>query len=264
MKITIAHLYPDLLNLYGDQGNIECLTQRCLWRGIEVEIVPITVNDQSSILNPHGGETYLKSSIIFMGGGEDVSQKELYNDFINNKGEFVRQYIEAGGVGLFICGGLQLLGKYYRPYAGADILGLNILDLYTQHFGRDKARCVGNVSCKITGIEYLQNKTLVGFENHGGKTFLNYENTKNNFNSIRPLGEVITGFGNNGEDKTEGVVYKNTIGTYLHGPLLPKNPHLTDWLIKTALENKYKKEVELKSINDDLEWETHKQVMGRE
>ena len=247
MRITILHLYPDLLNLYGDRGNIECLIKRCLWRGIETEVMPILLKNQSS------NKKIDESTILFMGGGEDISQKELYNDFIKNKGESVKQYIESGGAGLFICGGLQLLGKYYHPYEGQEIPGLNILDIYTKHFGRDKVRCVGNVSCKIIGIEYLQNKTLVGFENHGGRTFLG--------NNARPFGKIINGFGNNGEDKSEGVIYKNTIGTYLHGPILPKNPHLADWLIKTALENKYKKEIALQPLDDKLEWEAHNRAL---
>jgi len=247
MELTIGHLYPDLLNLYGDRGNIECLIKRCQWRNIEVKILPTSIQDQltDKLIN--------QSTIIFMGGGEDMNQKSLYEDFVNNKGPWLKEYIENNGVGLFICGGYQLLGKYYRPYQGEDIKGLDILDLYTQHFGRDKKRCVGNVACEITGIDYLAGKTLVGFENHGGRTFLG-KNTK-------PLSLITTGDGNNGDDKTEGAVYKNTIGTYLHGPILPKNPHLADYLIKKALEKKYGEEIEILPLNDVLEWETHKNVL---
>ncbi len=247
MRIAIIHLYPDLLNLYGDQGNIECLVKRCQWRNIEVEVIPITIGSQPQ------SEIYdLKSTIIFMGGGEDTDQKLLYEDFLINKWPWLKEYIKNNGVGLFICGGLQMLGHYYQPYDGVGIPGLGVIDLHTQHFGRDKKRCVGNVSTKIIGIKELENKIIVGFENHGGRTYLG-KNTQ-------PLGRVIVGSGNNSEDKTEGIVYKNTIGTYLHGPLLPKNPHLADWLIKTALEQKYKKEVALIPLDDTLEWEAHNQA----
>ena len=246
MKITIAHLYPDLLNLYGDRGNIECLQKRCLWRDIEVEIINLTINDQ---LTP---EILEQIDIMFMGGGEDCAQKKLYNDFVENKGTLIKQYIESDGVGLFICGGYQILGNYYRPYSGKDIKGLGIMDLYTRHYGRDKKRCVGNVVCSITGINYLKNKTLVGFENHGGRTYL--EDTK-------PLAKIKTGHGNNDTAKNEGVIYKNIIGTYLHGPILPKNPHLADWLIKTALEKQTGGEVEITPLDDELEWQAHKQAL---
>lgn len=247
MNITIGHLYPDLLNLYGDRGNIECLQRRCTWRDIKVTTIPITI--ETDFTNELADEI----NLIFMGGGEDASQKQLYHDFINHKGELIKKYIENNGVGLFICGGYQLLGKYYRPYQGKDIKGLNVLNIYTQHFGRDKKRCVGNVVCQIKGVEYLNEKTLVGFANHGGRTFLGQD--------IKPLSLITTGEGNNGDDKTEGAVYKNIICTYLHGPLLPKNPHLADYLIKNALEKKYEKEVELPPLNDELEWATHKNAL---
>lgn len=247
MELTIGHFYPNLLNLYGDRGNIECLRQRCAWRDIMVKIIPINfeITLTGALIN--------EINLVFMGGGEDTSQKQLYQDFINDKGQWLKEYIENNGVGLFICGGYQLLGKYYRTYQGQDIQGLNILDLYTQHFGRDKKRCVGNVVCKISGIEYLKDKTLVGFENHGGRTFLG-QNTA-------AMGLTTTGDGNNGNDRTEGVVYKNIIGTYLHGPLLPKNPHLADFLIKKALEKKYQKEAEILPLDDELDWEAHKNAL---
>jgi len=245
MNIKIGHLYPDQLNLYGDRGNIECLVKRCLWRDIECEIIPIEIGVPTPPIE--------EIDILFMGGGEDTSQKQIYTDFINNKKGFLDQYINDGKVGLFICGGFQLLGKYYRPYSGKDIPGLSILNLFTKHFGRDRKRLVGNVISKITGIEYLESKTLVGFENHGGRTYLEKDTT--------PLAKIKTGKGNNDKDDCEGAVFKNCIGTYLHGPLLPKNPHLADYLIKTALEYKYKKEVDLPPLNDELEWHAHKNAL---
>lgn len=248
MQLTIGYLYPDLLNLYGDRGNIECLQQRCLWRNIDYKIIPITIDTELT------NELINSLDLIFMGGGEDNNQKQLQNDFIKQKGKLIKNYINNNGVGLFICGGYQLLGRYYQPYQGDKIKGLCVFDLHTQHFGRDKVRCVGNVNCKIQGIAYLKDKTLVGFENHGGRTYLNQPN--------QSLAIITMGDGNNGDDKTEGVVYKNTIGTYLHGPLLPKNPHLADYLIKIALEKKYDQEVELKTLDDKLEWETHINACG--
>jgi len=245
MQLTIAHLYPDLLNLYGDRGNIECLRQRCLWRGIEVEVRNTSLND----------DLPEQVDLMFMGGGEDISQKQLYEDFINIKGQQIKKHIENNGVGLFICGGYQLLGHYYKPYEGKNIKGLGVFDLYTQHFGRDKKRCVGNVVCE------WNNSKLVGFENHGGRSYFTKTTPQpppsKGGGGTKPLAKIITGYGNNGEDKTEGAVYKNTFGTYLHGPLLPKNPHFADHLIKLALEKKYNKKIELGVLGDELEWAAH-------
>ncbi|PIT87233.1 MAG: glutamine amidotransferase [Candidatus Magasanikbacteria bacterium CG10_big_fil_rev_8_21_14_0_10_40_10] len=247
MNIVVGHLYPELLNLYGDRGNIICLQKRCLWRGLEFEIKPIAIE---TALNQKEMD---KIDILFMGGGEDCGQKQLYYDFVNNKGRLIKQHIENAKAGLFVCGGYQLLGNYYRPYQGQDIQGLKIFDMYTQHFGRDKKRCVGNVVCQIQGPKYLKNKTLVGFENHGGRSFLN--------KSLSPLARTNIGDGNNGQDQTEGAIYKNTIGTYLHGPILPKNPHLADYLIKTALEKKYSQKIELTVLDDEVEWTAHKNAL---
>ena len=247
MNLAIGHLYPDLLNLYGDRGNVECLRMRSLWRNIECNIIPISLETNLT------DEMMESIDILFMGGGEDLSQKQLYDDFITKKGQQIINHIKSGGVGLFVCGGYQLLGKYYRPYKGKDIKGLDIFDLHTRHFGLDKKRLVGNVTIDIEGIEFLKGKKLVGFENHGGRTYLEQ--------NINMLGKIKTGSGNNNEDSTEGAVMHNCIGTYLHGPLLSKNPHLADYLIMTALERRYKKEVDLEPLDDDLEWETHKNAI---
>lgn len=177
-----------------------------------------------------------------MGGGPDSSQKQLYDDLINTKGPFLRDFIENNGVSLFICGSYQLLGHYYRSLHGSvadgstlDLKGVSALDLYTVHYGHASKRCVGNIICELDSkllsdpvFISVNNigKTAVGFENHGGLTYLN--------KGTMPLGKVIHGFGNNLEDMTEGVFYKNTIGTYMHGPLLSKNPHIADYLIAKA------------------------------
>lgn len=231
MKLTIGHLYPDLMNLYGDRGNIICLVRRCQWRGIDVEVKKISPD------------------ILFMGGGQDRQQKIVAEDFKKGRGEDIKEFIENGGVGLFICGGYQLMGKFYRPAEGPDLKGLGIFDVETYHFGKEKPRCIGDVVVEWEG------KTLVGFENHGGRTYLG--------GNVKPLGKVIYGHGNNSEDRTEGAIYKNAFGTYLHGALLPKNPHFADYLIEIALKNKYGPDVELPPLDDTLEWQAHHAMLHK-
>jgi len=231
MKLIIGHLYPDSMNLYGDRGNVICLVRRCQWRGIEVEVKEVSPD------------------ILFMGGGQDRQQKMVAKDFEKGGGEEIKEFIEKGGVGLFICGAYQLMGKFYRPAEGPDLKGLGIFDIETYHFGKEKPRCVGNVAVEWEG------KTVVGFENHGGRTYLGDE--------VRPLGTVLHGHGNNSEDGTEGAVYKNAFGTYLHGALLPKNPHFADYLIELALKNKYGSDIKLAPLDDTLEWQAHKAVLRK-
>ena len=231
MKLTIGYLYPDLMNLYGDRGNITCLVRRCQWRGIDVEVK----------------ENF--PDILFMGGGQDRQQKLVAKDLKKGRGEEIKEFIEKGGVGLFICGAYQLMGKFYRPAEGLDLKGLGIFDIETYHFGKERPRCIGNVA-----VEW-QGKTLVGFENHGGRTYL----SKN----VKPLGKVLYGHGNNSEDESEGATYKNAFGTYLHGALLPKNPHFADYLIELALKNKYGPEVKLPPLDDTLEWQAHRAVLRK-
>jgi len=242
VKLTIGHLYPDLMNLYGDLGNIICLVRRCQWRGIDVEVKKIFPS--SDIQSPTSN-----FQLLFLGGGQDRQQKIVAEDFKKGRGEEIKEFIENGGVGLFICGGYQLMGKFYRPAEGPYLEGLGIFDIETYHFGKEKPRCIGN-----TVIEW-QGKILVGFENHGGRTYLG--------RGVRPLGKVLHGHGNNSEDGTEGAVYKNAFGTYLHGALLPKNPHFADYLIERALRNKYGLEVKLSPLDDTLEWQAYHAVLRR-
>ena len=229
-KLRIAYFYSDLLNLYGDNGNVEILVHRARARGFLVEV--LRVNPETNLTS-----AAMKSvNFVFMGGGPDSSQKYMGNDLREKKGPYLKEYIEAGGVGVFVCGAYQLLGKYYKSADGTVIDGLGILDTYTQHFGHDKPRCVGNVVCalapgvladpvfaSVNGV----GTTLVGFENHGGRTYLG--------NAAHALARVTAGFGNNGDDGTEGIIYKNTLGTYLHGPLFARNPHVVDWLMAKSL-----------------------------
>lgn len=264
MKLTIGWLYPDLMSLYGDRGNIICFVKRCQWRGIKVKVLEISLNSQFSILS--------SCNLLFMGGAQDRQQKIASNDLRKNKGPMLRQMIEAGIPGLFVCGAYQFMGNFYRPAEGKEIPCLGIFDLHTIHPGKNKQRCIGNIIIKTQSAKLkVQNYNLkfkisnlkirkfdnflVGFENHGGRTYLGKK--------VKPLGEVIVGYGNNGEDKTEGCVYKNAIGTYLHGPILPKNPHLADYLIKLALEKKYQDEIKLRPLDDSLEWQTHTFMLRR-
>ena len=236
MKITIGHLYPDLLNLYGDRGNIQCLVKRCQWRGIEAETIPFELEDEID---------FSKLDIVLLGGGSDREQmlvceklKEIQKDF--------KAYVENYGVVIAICGGYQLLGNYYKTEQGT-MKGLELVDLYTE---QGEGRLIDNIVLQSD----LFDMPIVGFENHGGRTYI-----KDN----KPLGKVLYGAGNDGKSGYEGVVYKNVIGTYLHGPLLPKNPQLADWLISHALEQKYGKKIELAPLDGSQEKEANEYVYHR-
>lgn len=237
MKLTIGHLYPDLLNLYGDRGNIQCLMKRAMWRGIEAETIACEINDEID---------FSGLDIVLLGGGSDREQMLVCSKLKSIKKEF-QAYVEDGGVVIAICGGFQLLGNYYDT-AGGRIEGLGIVDIETER-GKDY-RLIDNIILESD----LFSMPVVGFENHGGRT-----NIKNN----RPLGKVIYGSGNDGVSGYEGVVYKNVIGTYLHGPLLPKNPQVCDYLIQRALERKYGREITLAELDDAEEKEANAYIYNR-
>jgi lipid II isoglutaminyl synthase (glutamine-hydrolysing) len=211
--INIYHLYPRQLNLYGDRGNMLALCRRASWRGIEVNIVAVEPGDSID---------FSRCDLLFMGGGQDSDQKLVAEDLKSRRIE-LRQAVEKGMTIFAVCGSYQLLGSYYKPAAGDKIGGLEIIDLHTEAGGK---RLIGNAVINCTLWE--PQRTLVGFENHAGRTFLGQ--------GVTPLGKVLNGFGNNGNDHTEGAVYKNVIGTYLHGSLLPKNPWLTDYLLQKAID----------------------------
>lgn len=237
MELNICHLYPDLLNVYGDIGNILILKYRAEKRGITVNISNVSMDDRFD------KEKY---DIVFFGGGQDYEQSIVAQDLKKNKGNSIKEYIESGRVFLSICGGYQLLGKYYTTPEGEKLEGLNILDIYTEG---GKKRFIGNTIIK----NEESGETYVGFENHSGRTYIG---------SHRPLGKVIEGYGNNGEDGYEGCIYKNTYCTYFHGSLLSKNPELADRLIKTALSNKYEN-VELTPLKDDYENKAKEFIINR-
>lgn len=215
LTLTLGHLYPDQLNLYGDRGNIVVLRQRCQQRGIDLRVVGLGIGDA---LAPD------EYDLLFIGGGQDKEQAPVAQDLYELKGIGLWAAIEDDMPVLAVCGGYQLLANYYRPASGPDMRGLGVFDAWTLHKGAREPRCVGNVAIRWNGT------TLVGFENHGGRTHLG---------TAKPLGKVLKGHGNNSEDGTEGAIYRNTYGTYLHGSLLPKNPHFADHLITLALRRTY-------------------------
>ncbi len=226
--LKVCHLYPDLLNLYGDRGNIIAFVQRCRWRGIPVEVVEVNVGESVD---------FEEIDFLFLGGGSDREQNLMAADLLLRK-ESLRQAIEKGLVVLAICGGYQMLGQYYLTHDGQKIPGLGILDLYTR---AGEKRLIGNIviESSINGVPVK----VAGFENHSGQTFIG---------ELEPLGKVVSGFGNNGQDHLEGARYKNVFCSYLHGPLLPKNSSITDLLIQLALQRRGL-ESTLAQLNNDLE-----------
>jgi hypothetical protein len=250
-KLAIGWLYPELMSTYGDRGNIIVLQKRCEWRDINVEIVSIDFSTTTKELRT--------MNLVFGGGAQDRQQSILIDDLRKNKGPILKEMINNGIPGLFVCGSPQLLGHYYMTGEGEKLEGLGIFDMVSKHFGKNKPRCIGNIVGKIDNRFKIYDlgfrNTVVGFENHGGRTYLG--------KGVEPFARVLVGNGNNGEDGTEGAVFKNCIATYSHGPFLPKNPHIADWLIAKALEVKYKKIIPLEPLDDSLEWQAHDYMLRR-
>ena len=238
MDLNICHLYPDLLNVYGDVGNILILKHRAELRGIKVNILNNSLNDAFDVDN---------YDIVLFGGGQDFEQSIVSNDLSGAKKDALEKYIEAGKVLIAICGGYQLLGKYYTAPNGEKINGLGILDIYTES---GDTRFIGNTV--IYNEEF--NEYYVGFENHSGRTEIN---------GLKPLGKCVHGYGNNGSDGYEGCIYKNTYCTYFHGSLLAKNPELADRFISTALSLKYGKEITLEPLDDSFEIKAKEYMINR-
>lgn len=238
MELKIGHLYPDVLNLYGDRGNVICMEKRLQWRGISVTTTPIPIGE------PLKAGDY---DLLFIGGGQDFEQEVLLADLAGGKTEELKSAVEDGVTVLAICGGYQMLGSYYKTWDGVQCDFTGILDLYT--IG-DKERMIGNYlfACDEIGTN------IVGFENHSGKTYLG--------SSVQPLGRVLVGNGNNGQDGTEGVRYKNVFATYSHGCVLPKNPALADYILKTALGRKYG-QADLAPLADVFEQQAHRYMEQR-
>lgn len=241
-ELKILYLYPDILELYGDFGNIQILKYRLEKRGIKAKIEPYSIGDV-----PPDFKSY---DIVFAGGGADQEQGILAQDLINYK-EKIKEAVECGVFFILICGAYQLFGKYYKGVEGNVIPGLEIFDYYTEANPDRKQRCIGNIIIETT----LDNEKIkiIGFENHGGQTY----------NIDTPFGEVLYGNGNKFGDTKEGFFTKNVIATYLHGPLLSKNPILCDYIIKYCLERKYKENIELEPLDDTLENLCREQLLNR-
>ncbi|MEI6477426.1 MAG: glutamine amidotransferase [bacterium] len=245
MSLRIAHLYPQTMSTYGDLGNITCLVRRCEWRNIAVTVIPIEI----------GEEIPADIDLYFFGGGQDVAQTSVGNDLIGKKGQRILNDARAGVPILAICGGYQLLGSSYQPAEGPQIPGLGLFPVTTVAGSK---RLIGDLVLTADPRLSLgeEHPTIVGFENHSGNT------SSIDVSIDFPLGTVRHGGGNNGSDGTEGCCVYSSIGCYLHGSLLPKNPHLADWLIQKALTHKGIDQP-LAKLDDTMEWEAHQAIVGR-
>ena len=235
MKIVVGHLFPDYLNIYADRGNIAVLERRAAWRGHEVEVRPLGPGDE---LVP--GEHHL----YYVGGGQDREQK-LIAAALAAMGGPLRKAVAGGAAALAVCGGYQLLGRSYRDQNGDELPGAGLLPLQTV---AGEHRMIGDVLLECE-LEPGQPRSLAGFENHAGRTYLD--------EGAQPLGRVLAGFGNDGASGFEGCRAGRVIGTYLHGPLLPRNPWLADWLLAQALARRTGEPAQLEPLGDELEAEAH-------
>ena len=236
MEIKIMHLYPDLLNLYGDKGNIECLKRRLLWRGIDAMVVTYTGNEPLDLSD---------TDIVFLGGGTDREEQTVISKLLKSK-EIIAEYVNDEKTLFAACGGFPMLGKEYT-LGGETVEGLGILDISAE---QGKEGLIGDV---VVDSE-TTDSVVVGFENHSLRI---------NIGSHTPLGAVRYGNGNNGEDKTEGVIYKNVVATNLHGPVLPKNPRLCDYILSCALKRKYPEFAGLSELSDEIENKANEYIVRR-
>lgn len=245
MKLTICHLYPTAMSIYGDRGNVIALTQRARWRGVEVEVRLFELGDP-----PAFGDV----DLFFFGGGQDREQVAVSEHLQGAVGDGIKAAVESGAALLSICGGYQLLGHHFRTGTGEKLPGISLFDAHTVAGSR---RFIGDVivESRVGVAAGGAPRVLVGFENHSGLTYLGP--------GCQPLGKSIVGYGNNGEDRFEGAVYRNAIGCYLHGSLLPKNPWLTDHLIAAALSHRAGSPVALEPLDDTLELRAHEAVAER-
>jgi lipid II isoglutaminyl synthase (glutamine-hydrolysing) len=239
VKIVVGHLFPDYLNIYADRGNMAVLARRAAWRGHDVEVVPI------------GGEDELgPADLYYIGGGQDREQ-ELIAPALAAHGEPLGAAVESGAALLAVCGGYQLLGRFYRDQSGHELPGVGLFPLHTVAGER---RMIGDVLLECE-LERGERRTLAGFENHAGRTYLD--------EGADPLGRVLAGFGNDGESGFEGCRVGRAIGTYLHGPLLPRNPWLADWLLAQTIAHRTGETPAFEPLADDLEAEAHEVSAAR-
>ena len=241
-EFNILYLYPDILELYGDFGNIQVLKYRLEKHGIKVNITPYSIGDNAP--------DFTKFDLVFSGGGADQEQGILAEDLLKYK-DNIKESVNNGVFFLLICGSYQLFGKYYKGVEGNVIPGLEVFDYYTETLEDRKKRCIGNIVINAT-LNGKETK-IIGFENHGGQTF----------NIDTPLGDVIYGNGNKFGDTKEGFMQKNVIATYLHGPLLSKNPELADYIIKYCLDRKFNEDITLQPLNDEFETKCREQLLDR-
>ncbi len=235
-RVAVGHLYPDYLNIYADRGNIAVLARRAAWRGHELVLRSIGLGESAAV-----GEV----DLLYVGGGQDREQALVAPD-LAAKGEWIREEVAAGTALLAVCGGYQLLGRGYRDRSGAELPGVG---LFGHHTVAGERRMIGDVllECELRPSE---RRTLAGFENHAGRTHLDED--------AEPLGRVVAGFGNDGQSGYEGCRAGRAVGTYLHGPLLPRNPWLADWLLEQALAHRTGEEPRLEPLADELESEAHR------
>jgi CobQ-like glutamine amidotransferase family enzyme len=241
VRIRVGHLYPEYLNIYADRGNIAVLAQRAAWRGHTLEVRALGMDD-AIVPGEH--------DLLYIGGGQDREQLLVAQD-LAGKSEQVLEAAERGAAVLAVCGGYQLLGRGYQGFHGEDMPGVGLFPLDTVAGER---RMIGDVllACELEpGVQ----RTLAGFENHAGRTKLDP--------AAEPLGRVVAGFGNDGESGCEGCRVGRAIGTYLHGPLLPRNPWLADWILEQALAHQVGERVELEPLADELEGEAHRVAAAR-
>ena len=230
-RLRLCHLYPDLLNLYGDRGNVLALKRRAQWRGMDLEIEQISMGEKFD------EDRY---DLVFLGGGQDAEQNIIRTDFVSGKGDAVKRAVEKNKVFLCICGGYQMMGTFYEEHDGTRIDCLGAISVHT--IGIEN-RFIGDT---VYACPFLSgSKILYGFENHSGRTYLG--------SGVKPLAQVISGAGNNGEDGFEGAIYRNVYCTYSHGSFLPKNPRMTDHLLLCAGKEKWGEEFALADLSDEME-----------
>ena len=241
-ELNILYLYPDILELYGDFGNIQVLKYRLEKRGIKANVTPYSIGNTAP--------DFTKFDLVFSGGGADQEQGILSDDLIKYK-DNIKKAINSGVFFLLICGSYQLFGKYYKNADGNIVPGLEMFDYYTEAIEDRQKRCIGNIviDANLNGKE----TKIIGFENHGGQTF----------NIATPFGDVLYGNGNKFGDNKEGFIQENVIATYLHGPLLSKNPELADFIIKYCLDRKYNEDTKLEPLNDEFENKCREQLLNR-
>ncbi|TML55366.1 MAG: glutamine amidotransferase [Actinobacteria bacterium] len=241
MKLVVGHLFPDYLNIYADRGNIAVLARRAAWRGHELEVRP---------LGAGGALSQGEHDLFYIGGGQDREQ-ELIAPALAALGDGLRASVAKGAALLAVCGGYQLLGRSYRDQSGEELPGVGLLPLHTVAGER---RMIGDVLLECE-LEPGRRRTLAGFENHAGRTYLD--------EGAEPLGRVLAGFGNDGASGYEGCRVGRAIGTYLHGPLLPRNSWLADWLLAQAIAHRTGEAPALEPLEDDLEAEAHEVSAAR-